>query len=225
MTVRHAADRMGGEIDELENVDDSSLERFMARWYGARLTDGDLAQPGIPLPLAQWFGLVAAGGGRVTQYYQVRSPDALSVVDGLLVFCDDPAGEFVWACSQQVADPPTFERMNDETQWRETGHSLSSLLLYIAVAGAVLSAQTGLVNTNIPGEDYRAAIGHFRRLQRPLWSWPDPKLSYYSGAGTLAYGGHGGDPAGWQLMIAATESDSLIPFDGIEWEWDSRRVR
>lgn len=212
-------------MEELENIDGFSLGRFMARWYGVSPTSGSAVQPATPPPLAQWFELAAAGGERVTQYYQVRSLDALTVVDGLLVFCDDPGGEFVWACGQQGADPPTFERMNDETQWRETGHSLSSLLLYIAVAGAVLSAKTGLVNTNISRDDFRAAIGHFRKLEHSLWSWPDPKLSYYAGDRMLAFGGHGGDPAGWQLMVAAMESEALRPFDGMEWEWDSRRTR
>jgi hypothetical protein len=213
------------KMEELENIDESSVDRSMTRWYGVTRPRADVDDQRIPLPLARWFELTAAGGERVTQYYQVRSPDALPVVDGLLVFCDDPAGEFVWACAQQDADPPTFERINDEPRWLDTGFLLSSLILYIAVAGAVLSARTGLVNTNISREDYDRAIGSFRKLQNPLWAWPDPKLSYYVGDRMLAFGGHGGDPVGWQLLIGATDEQILNRFDDIEWEWDSRTGR
>jgi hypothetical protein len=216
---------MNGTMEELENIDESSVDRFMARWYGVTQSRRIVDDQRIPLPLAHWFELVASGGHLVTQYYQVRPPDALSTVDGLLVFCDDPGGEFEWACAQQDADPPTFERMHDESQWRDTGFRLSSLLLYIAVAGAVLSARTGLVNTNISREDYGRAIGHFRKLQNPLWAWPDPKLSYHVGDRMIAFGGHGGDPAGWQLIIGAMDDKSLNVFDDLEWEWDSRTAR
>jgi hypothetical protein len=212
-------------MEELENIDESSLDRFMARWYGVMRSRSDVDDRQIPPALARWFELATAGRERVTQYYRVRSPDALAVEDGLLVFCDDPAGEFVWACGQRAADPPTFERMNDGSRWRDTGFRLSSLLLHVAVAGAVLSARTGLVNTNISGEDYGHAIGRFRKLQNPLWAWPDPKLSYYAGDRMLAFGGYGGDPAGWQLLIGAQEEQALTVFDGMEWEWDSRTAR
>jgi hypothetical protein len=209
-------------MEELENIDEWSLDRFMTRWYGVTRPRDDGDDQRIPRALRRWFELAAAGEGRVTQYYQVRSPDALTAVDGLLAFCDDPAGEFVWACAQQEVDPPTFERIDGESQWRDTGFRLSSLILYIAVAGAVLSARTGLVNSDISGADYDRAIGHFRKLQNPLWAWPDPQLSYYVGDRMLAFGGYGGDPAGWQLVIGAMDDEVLNLFDGIDWEWDSR---
>jgi hypothetical protein len=213
-------------MEELESIDESSLDRFMVRWYGVTRSGDDVGDPRTPPPpLARWYELASAGGERVTQYYQVRSPNALEVIDGLLVFCDDAAGEFVWAYEQEAADPVTFERMNDESQWRETGFRLSSLLLYIAVAGAVMNPAIGMVNTTISGADFERAIGHFRRLQNPLWSWPDPNLSYYAGDRMLAYGGPSGDPAGWQLLVGAQDADALSVLDGIEWEWDSRAAR
>lgn len=217
--------RNNGEMEELENIDGSSVDRFMTRWYGVTPPRAESHDQQVPPPLARWFQLTAAGGERITHYYQVRSSDALAVVDELLVFCDDPAGEFVWACAQHDPDPPTFERMNDEFQWRETGFPLSSLLLYIAVAGAVLSARTGLMNTNIPHQHFERVIGHFRKLENPLWTWPDPRLSYYVGDRMLAFGGHSGDPPGWQLLIGAMDHETLNTFDEVEWEWDSRTSR
>jgi hypothetical protein len=141
-------------MDELEIIDDSSLDRFMSRWYGITRQRLDVDDLGTPPPIAAWFELTRAGAEHVSQYYRVRSPDRLAIVDGLLVFCDDPAGEFVWACGRQDPDPPTFERMNDESRWRDTGFRLSSIMLYIAVAGAVLAARTGLGHTNISPEDF-----------------------------------------------------------------------
>jgi hypothetical protein len=207
---------------ELEDINESSLDRFMAHWYGVVRSHRNVMDERVPLPLARWFDLAITGGGRIAQYYRVRPSDELETTDGLLVFCDDPGGEFVWACGQHETNPPTFERMNDETQWRPTGLPLSNLLLYIAVAGAVLSTRIGLVNTNISPDDYNRAISRFRRLQNPIWSWPDPKLSYYADDRLLAFGGQGGDPNGWQLMIAAKDEAMLGPFNEIPWEWDSR---
>jgi hypothetical protein len=212
-------------MEELETIDESSLDRFMARWYGVTRSGDDAGDLRTPPPLARWYELASAGGERVAQYYQVRSPDTLEVVDGLLVFCDDAAGEFVWACEREAADPATFERMNDESQWHETGFRLSSLLLYIAVAGAVMNPAIGMVKTTISSGDFALAIGHFRKLENPLWSWPDPSLSYYAGDRVLAYGGPGGDPAGWQLLVGAQDAEALSMLDGIEWEWDSRTAR
>jgi hypothetical protein len=211
-------------MDELETVDESSVERFLSRWYGVARPAGELPDERLPPPLARWVELTGAARVDVTQYYQVRSPDTMAVVDGLLVFCDDPAGEFVWACDRHGADPSTHERMNDGSEWRHLGIPLSSLLLYVAVAGAVMSARTGLVNTNIPAASFSRAVRHFRKLQDPLWSWPDPNLSFYSADQLLAFGGKSGDPTGWQLLIGATDSEALSVFDDIEWEWDSRRA-
>ncbi|WP_433364288.1 hypothetical protein ACQPZX_33695 [Actinoplanes sp. CA-142083] len=207
-------------MQELKNVDGTSLARFLAGWYGLPEPSG--SERGVPRPLAQWYEAVAAGGERVTQYYQVRPPDGLDEADGRMVFCDDPGGEFVWAYGQDGDDPPTFERAVGEQSWRETGFPLSSLLLHVAVAGAVMSARIGLVSTDIAGTDFDRAAAHLRKLPGRLWSWPDPNLSFYEGEGVLAYGGRGGDPAGSQLLIGARDEKFLSSFDGIGWEWDSR---
>lgn len=209
-------------MDELSVVDSSSLERFLNRWYGIARPRSEAKAGDTPKPLARWFELVGPSVERVNQYYKVRARDELAVTDGLLVFADDPAGEFVWACDMDDSDPLTFERMPGELQWRQTGFQLSSLLLYIAVAGGVMAAEIGLQNLDISAEGFARAASRLHKLQNPLWSWPDPNLCYYVGDDLLAYGGHEGHRPYWRLLVGARSEAALEMLSDIEWEWDSR---
>jgi len=131
-------------VDELFQVMQDSLQRFLARWYGpadhatGRLPSGARR---VPVPLQRWYDITSRWdvpaswsepAGRPAHH--LLKPDMIKIADGKMVFWGESQWVWEWAFEPGGDDPAVFDREHRAGgAWQPTGVALSGFLAHRSV--------------------------------------------------------------------------------------------
>jgi hypothetical protein len=190
-------------VHELFDLDDDTVARFLARWYGPPERAGGVpvAARGLPAPLRDWYAAAGRYAAPVTFHNTVLDPDEVEEDDGKCVFWVENQAVYEWAFDPGDDDPLVYERSTgDGEPWYPTGVRLSAFLVGVTVFEAVMGAGHRVDADGLTAGQLGAVLAPLRPLPLP---GPTVDAQLYAGDGVLAFAG-----AGW-VHVAATDPDRL----------------
>jgi hypothetical protein len=215
-------------MPDFADIDVSSLERFLATWYGppdrpSTVLPGAAAPLPLPGSLREWYALTSRYSVPLTFHNTVLQPDQVHEDGGKRVFWVENQEVYLWAADPEGDDPMVHERANvDGEPWHPTGVPLSGFLLNVAIfeaciGGAPYTAKTGSI-TGTQATDCLASL-------RPM-PYPGPTYQghLYVDHQTLAFATRSYDDV-WRVTLGARTRaviEHLITrTTGISWDVES----
>jgi hypothetical protein len=212
-------------MPDLVDVDVSTLERFLATWYGppdraAAGRPGAAPPRSLPTPLREWYIATSRYSRPLTFHNTVLEPEQVQEDGGKLVFWVENQEVVLWAADRDGDDPMVYERVNvDDEPWHPTGVPLSAFLLNIAILEACMGGASCTAYAEGLNEAQTADC------LAPLRPMPYPGPTYrgqlYAGPQVLGFAtGSPGDQ--WYLYLAARTSTAIQQLitrtTGISWD-------
>lgn len=215
-------------MPDLVDVDVSTLERFLATWYGppnraAAGRPGAAAPRPLPRPLREWYIATSRYSRPLTFHNTVLEPEQVQEDGGKLVFWVENQEVVLWAADRDGDDPMVYERANvDGEPWHPTGVPLSGFLLNIAILEACMGGASCIATAEGLNEAQAADC------LAPLRPMPYPGPTYQGhlavGHQTLAFATPSSDDL-WSVTLAARTSTAIEQLitgtTGISWNVES----
>ncbi|XRQ08879.1 hypothetical protein ACN3XK_72420 [Actinomadura welshii] len=165
-------------MEELINVDRSSLRRFLVRWYGMPdlpVTDGEMPSH-VPLALREWHRLGTSWSKPITVMNKPVPLGDLIQIENKTVFWEEAQGGQVWGFERQDdeanagvmrSDPNTYPM-----EWTETEEDIYQFLLHATVFEAVWNSDFSITAHDVDPMTLADMLKEFDELSLPRWSWP-----------------------------------------------------
>jgi hypothetical protein len=203
-------------VEELFDIGQDSVARFLARWYGPPERPPTLL-PGaqrLPRPLRDWYAATSCYLRPVTVYNTVLGPEKVEEVDGKLVFWLENQEVYEWGCDLDGDDPFVYERPSVEgAPWYPTSVPLSAFLVSVAVFEAVLNAEHRAHGSELSPTHSEQVLAPLRPLPMP---GPTAHAQLYADGNLLGFAGRhcAGDElpepsTPWWVYLAAREPSHL----------------
>ncbi|WP_159056170.1 hypothetical protein [Streptomyces scabiei] len=211
-------------MNHLAPTDNSSLLRFLHKWYGAPTSPDERLEKTRDLPgeLVEWHEISMRWNDVITAHnYAVPLPE-LSVEDGKIPFWIENQGTWIWAFDPNSEDRIVYERdpSPQPNPWKRTGERLSDFLIHATVVEAILSAPASKVAQGVQADWLWSQEG-CHQYPFPAWNWPSHDSRIFFGENWLALIHPSDDPKmGHDITLAATSPEDLAWAEnatGIKW--------
>jgi hypothetical protein len=212
-------------MPDLADVDVSSVERFLATWYGppdrpAAVLPSGAAWRSLPEPLRAWYALASRYSVPLTFHNAVVEPDQVYQEADKVVFWVENQGGYLWAADAEGDDPMVHERADvDGAPWQPTGVPLSGFLLNVVILEACIGgARYRATSVDITEAQTTACLAPLRPMPYP---GPTYRGQLYVDHQTLAFVTPSSDDRWWVTLGAHTSAaiaQLIARTTGIGWD-------
>lgn len=204
-------------MEELFEIDLSSVPRFLARWHGppdrarASATRAAASSADLPPALSAWYDATSAYSRPVTCQNHVLGPGELVRDGDRLVFWAENQGVYEWAAGTAEDDPQVFERSTSGGEpWHATGVRLTEFLLTVAVFEAVMTQELSVSREELTPVQLAATVAPLRPLPVPGPMWGSRLYAAADGQHVLAFATPDApDRSTWSVWVAAQDPAGL----------------
>lgn len=179
-------------MEELFSIDQSSLYRFLVRWYG----DPDLplvakeSASHVPLILHEWHRLAKCWSRPITALNTPVPLDDLMQIEDKTVFWEEAQGGQVWAFRHEIDEVnPTVlccDPNDRPIDWIDTKEDLFRFLLHATVFEAIWNSEVSIAAHKVQEMILAEILEEFSELALPRWSWPTKDTRVFADSQNLA---------------------------------------
>lgn len=209
-------------MEELFEIDLTSVQRFLARWYGAPdRARTPVTRPDLPPALNAWYEATLAYSRAVTSQNRVLGPDEIVREGDKLVFWVENQHVYEWATGTGEDNPQVYERSTSVGEpWHLTGVRLTEFMVTVAVFEAIMTYEHAVYGGELTPDQLTAAVAPLRPLPLPgpmfggqLYSTADTS----DGEHTIAFATPAApeDRSTWWVWIAAQNPTRLAHLDAV----------
>ncbi|WP_147267890.1 hypothetical protein [Spongiactinospora rosea] len=177
-------------MEELLNISDDSLIRFMTRWYGPPSKSPDSTSIDCRVSasrnLMKWHQLAGCWDAEITHQSSAVPLSELAEKNGFIEFWVESQGCWSWAISSDAEDFQVFDRDPEiEEAWAPTSENLPDFLLHATVYEAIIGAPYSK-GAEVDFDQLGVITKRFKRFPLPAWRWPSLQHRILVGEDVLA---------------------------------------